>query len=86
MCTASGSGRLVRNPDNASSDVSRRPSSRSRPATGTIWPSNRPSAQAVAARSWERLPNTSVSKRLIPQVWAIRSAPWNCVVASYRSA
>ena len=80
--------------------VSRRPSSlatwcvvpvglpsspRSGASTSTIWVLNRSSAHAWAARSWDRRPKASVSSRVMPHFWAMRSAPSNWLVHSYFS-
>ena len=82
----------------ASSEVSRRPSSRSTrwveplglpssstsgASMGTTWVPNRSSAQACAASCRLRNPNSSESWRLMPHFSAMRSAPSNCEVNSY---
>ncbi len=46
-----------------------------RSLTGTTLALKRPSAQALAARSWERTAYWSTSSRLKPSIVAMRSAP-----------
>ena len=85
---------------NASSDVSRSPSSRvtvcvlsvglpssstSGASTGVTSRSNRPSAHARCARVCDSSPKRSQSSRVTPHFSAMRSAPSNCDVTSYRA-
>ena len=60
-----------------SSDVSRGHSSVVKSPTGAIWDSNRPSAIAARARSWEASANSSICSREIPHFSAIISAERN---------
>ncbi len=59
-------------------------SSTSGASTGTIWLPKRSSDHAAAARCWDSKPNLSASSRLMPHLSAMRSAPSNWEVNSYR--
>ena len=51
-------------------------------STGITWVAKRSSAQARAARCWDRMPKASQSARVMSHLSAMRSAPSNWVVNS----